>query len=515
VSGGAEHIAVDETLPSGSAPRSDGDSDPRLAAELEQARGVERQELVSDVRRYRLMLVFGVVAWSAFGAIDYIVMSYVEPGSVAWFWTLRALGLVPVAVCGGRIWMEPIPSRRLFTVLDLCIVFSLVAFVGGMAVEYRGIHSSYAAGAILVLVVRGAVLASPWRRALVLVGVPALAYPLVLVVAAAFSDEIAAQFRDATALAGFAEHASFLVCAVLALTWGSHATWSIRRQAFEARSVGRYRLERRIGRGGMGEVWAAYHRGLRRNVALKTLRPDKHSSTVDVARFEREVQATTQLTHPNTVRIFDYGVTEDGIWYYAMELLEGRNLAELVRAEGPLPPARAVHLLSQAARALAEAHRHGIVHRDIKPENIFITTAGGEEDFVKVLDFGIAKLTADDGSLTLTSGDWIGGTPAYMSPEAARGQAADARADIYSLGAVLYFAASGQPPFAADNVAAMMSAHISETPRPPSEALGTPLPADLEQLILRCLDKDPAGRHPDAGALAADLARCADVAPPP
>src|SRR5690606_13053594 len=159
-------------------------------------------------------------------------------------------------------------------------------------------------------------------------------------------------------------------------------------------------------RGGMGEVWAAWHKGLGREVAVKMLRLEGgpqglESDPVAVERFRREVRATSELSHPNPVRVFDYGATEDGILYYAMELLEGENLRSLVRREGPLPPARAVHLVSQAARALAEAHRKGIVHRDVKPENVFVVDAGGERDFVKVLDFGIAKVLgappAEDG----------------------------------------------------------------------------------------------------------------------
>src|SRR5262249_2757478 len=159
-------------------------------------------------------------------------------------------------------------------------------------------------------------------------------------------------------------------------------------------SLGRYKLKTRIGEGGMGEVWVAYHNGLKRDVAVKILRNDDDDdadATQAVTRFEREVRATTELTHPNTVRLYDYGVTDDGLCYYVMELLSGENLESLAARDAPLPSARAIHLLLQAARALAEAHARGIVHRDVKPANIFVTNAGGEDDFVKVLDFGIAK----------------------------------------------------------------------------------------------------------------------------
>ena len=241
------------------------------------------------------------------------------------------------------------------------------------------------------------------------------------------------------------------------------AAVKVRRQVFEARSLGRYRLTRRLGAGGMGEVWLAHHAALKRDVAVKILRPGAEGHTPgSIARFEREVRATAELVHPNTVRVFDYGVTDDGLQYYAMELLSGVDMATLVEREGALPPARALLLIGQASRALAEAHDHGIVHRDIKPENLFVTSLGGEPDFVKVLDFGIAKVSAGD--TTMTSAGSVLGTPAFISPEVATGLPADARSDVYALGAVLYFLLSGCRPFEAASIGAMLVAHISEPP---------------------------------------------------
>jgi serine/threonine-protein kinase len=295
--------------------------------------------------------------------------------------------------------------------------------------------------------------------------------------------------------------------------WGllviaSHNAWSLRRQVFRSRSIGRYRLERRIGHGGMGEVWVAWDEQLRRDVALKILRPEAGTNAAAVARFEREIMATAALSHPNTVRIFDHGVTDDGLWYYAMELLSGVDLYEMVAAEGPLAPARAIHIARQAAGALAEAHRRGIVHRDLKPENVFVAELGGEHDVVKVLDFGIVRMTQTD-EVRLTGTGWVAGTPAYVSPEVAAGGDAGPAADVYGLGGVLYFALTGRPPFDAASSTALLRQHVMVAPEPPSQRLGRPLPAGLERTVLRCLAKDPEHRFADAGELARALDACA------
>jgi serine/threonine-protein kinase len=225
-----------------------------------------------------------------------------------------------------------------------------------------------------------------------------------------------------------------------------------------------------------------------------------------LARFEREVRSTAELVHPNTVRVFDYGVTEDGLWYYVMELLQGETIGDHVQRLGPLPPARAVHMVGQAARALAEAHERGIVHRDVKPENLFLTSLGGEHDFVKVIDFGIAKVASGD--LKMTDTGSLLGTPAYMSPEMAMGLSADARSDVYALGAVLYYLLSGKPPFEAENAGALIFAHVNQRVVPPSETLGRLLPPDVEGVVMRALEKDPQARYATAAEMALALASC-------
>ncbi len=288
---------------------------------------------------------------------------------------------------------------------------------------------------------------------------------------------------------------------------------TLQRQAYEAQQVGPYTLRRLLGKGGMGEVYLAEHKLLKRPCAVKLIRPELSSDPRSVARFVREVEAVTGLTHLHTVRVYDYGQTEDGAFYYVMEYLDGRSLEALVQAEGPLTPGRAVHLLRQVCGALAEAHAAGMVHRDLKPGNIFIATLGGERDMAKLLDFGLVQdlgAIPDDGRLTCTG--TILGTPAYMSPEQAGGEpTVDGRGDIYSLGAVAFFALTGQPPFDAPTVGKLLTAHMTQPPRR-ADALREGVPADLADLIARCLAKAPTDRFQTAAQLDAALAGCACAA---
>jgi serine/threonine-protein kinase len=251
----------------------------------------------------------------------------------------------------------------------------------------------------------------------------------------------------------------------------------------------------------MGEVWAAFDVTLRQRVALKTVSGHRPGSP-HLARLEREVRALAELTHPNTVRVFDYGVTDDGLWYYAMELLHGSNLGELVEREGALPVERLLPIARQVLRALGEAHDKGIIHRDIKPENVFVAELGGESDVVKLLDFGIAR-GHDDTKLTNTG--FVAGTPAYMAPETILGQPADVRSDIYSFGILLYNALTAGLPFRDENAVALFAAHVNRPLVPLSERSPRPLPPALVSIVERCLAKEPGQRFPSTQALLAAL----------
>ncbi len=282
----------------------------------------------------------------------------------------------------------------------------------------------------------------------------------------------------------------------------------LRRRVDAAAQLGQYRLERKIGEGGMGQVYEASHALLKRRTAVKLIRPERADSTT-IARFEREVQLTANLTHPNTIAIYDFGRTDGGIFYYAMEYLDGLDLRTLVAEHGPLCAGRTIHVLAQICGSLAEAHRAGLIHRDVKPDNAFLTTRGGLHDVIKVLDFGLVK-DVTGGDMSVTQVDVLTGTPHYMSPEAIQEPSSvDARSDIYAVGAVGYFLLTGTPPFEAGSALSVLNAHVTEVPESPTARLGQPVDGDLEALILRCLGKAPEVRHATACALRADLLACA------
>jgi serine/threonine-protein kinase len=236
-----------------------------------------------------------------------------------------------------------------------------------------------------------------------------------------------------------------------------------------------------------------------------------HADPQHKTRFEREVQLTAALTHPNTISVYDYGHTPDGIFYYAMEYLDGFNLDELVELDGPQPPARVIHLITQACGALSEAHAVGLIHRDIKPANVFICERGGQPDVVKVLDFGLVKniSTADP---TLSNVNTIAGTPLYMAPESVVDPSSvDARSDVYALGAVAYFLITGTHVFSGASVVEICGHHLHTPPEPPSHRLGKAVPTDLEAVVLASLAKEPSARPQSARALAERLSACHDA----
>jgi serine/threonine-protein kinase len=307
--------------------------------------------------------------------------------------------------------------------------------------------------------------------------------------------------------------AMFLLTLAGVSTYGAHMLSHLRREVVEARELGQYRLRRRIGSGGMGDVYLAEHQLLKRPCAIKLIRPDSVTDPKALERFEREVRITATLSHPNTVEIFDYGRTEDGMYYYVMEYLPGLSLAELVEEHGPLTPGRAVYLLRQVCLALSEAHAAGLIHRDIKPSNIHAARRGGMDDVAKLLDFGLARPGATIRDAEVSAEGQILGTPLYMSPEQAMGsRELDARTDIYSLGAVAYFLVTGRPPFKQASGIGAMIAHARDPVEPPSRYRAG-IPADLELVILRCLSKLPADRYRDADELEQALGdcRCADA----
>ncbi len=306
---------------------------------------------------------------------------------------------------------------------------------------------------------------------------------------------------------------------------GARVVFKLGTAVRQAREMGSYRLVERLGQGGMGEVWRARHRMLARPAAIKLIRADiveavgareDEDRQQVLARFEREAQATALLQSPHTIELYDYGVTDDGTFYYVMELLDGFDLEILGERFGPQPPERVIHLLSQVCDSLAEAHAASLIHRDIKPANIYVCRYGRSIDFVKVLDFGLVKQQQEviPEGLTTTGEGTVPGTPGYMSPEQAAGeQRVDSRADLYSLGCVAYWLLTGQMVFEAENAAGMMVRHVAAPPVPPSQRTELAIPPALDEVILACLEKDPERRLGTADELAERLAACPTPSP--
>ena len=308
------------------------------------------------------------------------------------------------------------------------------------------------------------------------------------------------------------------ICAGIAI-FGAHFLHRLTRDLARARRLGSYELVERIGAGGMGEVWRAEHRMLVRPAAIKLIRPSSLGAGSDASaatvrkRFEREAQATAELTSAHTIEIYDFGVTQEGTLYYVMELLRGIDLKTLVERHGPVPPERAVHLMRQACHSLADAELAGLVHRDVKPSNLFTCRKGRDHDFVKVLDFGLVKSVGRSGAAAgqLTEAGMVSGTPGFMAPEMAFGEApVDGRSDLYALGCVGYWLLTGQLVFEQEAPMKLLLDHLQTPPVPPSERTELAIPASLDRVVLWCLEKRPEDRPGsaiDLGRALEDLGR--------
>jgi eukaryotic-like serine/threonine-protein kinase len=306
----------------------------------------------------------------------------------------------------------------------------------------------------------------------------------------------------------------WMILAVTLSTVTSSTIYGLRQQVKEATEIGQYTLEEKIGSGGMGEVWRARHRMLIRPAAVKLVSSRDLGSSqgrdpeLRLRRFEREARATAGLRSPHTVQLYDFGVTDDGTLYYVMELLDGMDLDTLVERFGALPPERAIHLLLQVCASLEEAHQNGLVHRDIKPANIVVSRMGAAWDFVKVLDFGLVKLDGarqSSDSVRLSADNNVSGTPGFIAPEVVLGAKSDHRVDIYALGCVAYWLLTGRLVFEGPGAIKVMSDHVHTVPPPPSSRCTAQVPAELDGLILECLEKDPEKRPSSVSALQARL----------
>jgi serine/threonine-protein kinase len=296
---------------------------------------------------------------------------------------------------------------------------------------------------------------------------------------------------------------------VVAAALASRTIFGLRKKASEASKLGQYTLGAKIGEGGMGAVYRASHAMMKRDVAIKLL-PFDRAGKEGLLRFEREVQLTSRLNSPNTIAIYDYGRTPEGVFYYVMEYIDGFSLEDLVARFGPLPAGRVIHLTKQICAALSEAHAIGLIHRDIKPANVALCERAGVFDVVKVLDFGLVKELGTDSASTTTAS--LTGTPLYLSPESITApDKIDGRSDLYAVGGVAYWLLTGTHVFEGSTVVEVCSHHLHTRPETPTARLGQPVPSDLEAVILKCLAKSPDDRYATADALAHALDACDSV----
>ncbi len=505
--------ATSETLDVSPAALSDSPADPRHCAGIIEGSGEITTE-TTNLLRGRLRAAAGFLGL-AFGLFFiYRLTTGDGPGRSdnLTFYTHFAVSLVLILSFGRLCRRCVIPLRTLrayeLAIFGLPVIYFLMYDHRLLTVMVRhGYLPNPMAFWMGIVFIYAMFIPNTWRRAAVVIG-SMCAAPMLLIIYMWATDAVfAAALVDG---AGFLVEVTILMMITfLSATYGTHVINTLRHEAFEARQLGQYRLLRMIGAGGMGEVYLAEHQMMKRPVAIKLIRPNKATDPQALARFEREVRSTARLSHWNTIEIFDYGRTDDGTFYYVMEYLPGLSLSELVERHGPLPPARAIHLLMQTCDALAEAHGRGLIHRDLKPGNIFAAHRGGFHDVAKLLDFGLAKpISAETASIQLTQEGSITGSPLFMSPEQALGDSEpDARSDIYSLGAVAYYLLTGVPPFDGDKPIKVILAHAHEPVVPPSR-LRAEVGDDLERVVLRCLAKNPADRYADALSLRQALAEC-------
>jgi eukaryotic-like serine/threonine-protein kinase len=457
----------------------------------------DRLRLIAAIAVIGSVVATGLLSWLGRGGL---------PGGWMGLLLLHGSGIL-LNIGLFLVYSRPGLSHRVLGLLQsLTFVGNMIVFVALPTLEIGLRADIYNAASIIVLC-RSIFIPCVWQFSLVFGLILWSIYPLTVLVGAQFVPQLAADLADPMlrnhfVMGNFDIGMSLLIGLVAVYTL--HA---LRVQAFQAEQAGSYRLLEKLGEGGMGEVYSARHALLHRPTAIKMLRSDLGDSPTALKRFEREVRAASELTHPNTISIYDFGKTDAGRFYYAMEFLDGMDLQDLVERYGALPPARATYIVDQILGSLGEAHWRGILHRDVKPSNVYLTVRGRQFDFAKVLDFGLVKEVGLDPRFTagLTSDTAVTGTPLYMAPERFYGnQDADHRSDLYAVGAVAYFLVAGRPVFDAKNPMQALIDHVRTPPTPPRQ-LGVSLSDELEGVILKALEKEPAQRYASADDFAEAL----------
>ncbi len=468
----------------------------------------EANDFAEGIRRASAI---GAIAYAGFAAVDLIL--YLLVYQHANIDRIVAYRIAGIGILFGWFFYarSSHASLRSMVVTTAVVLAATVVLLALVANQLGGLASPYVPGTSFYFVAIAVLVPSPWRRMLALLVPVFVSFFATLSLITWMSTPAA--WSSVEGVTHYLVSAFIQVALLMFATIASHLLWASRAQLYRARRLGRYRLQAPLGAGGMNEVWLARDDTLNRDVAIKVLRGAPQGDDDRWMRFEREAQVASSLTSPHTVKIFDYGASDDGIAYIAMEFLRGLDLADLVLGYGPLDVRRAVHMIRQATSSLAEAHERGLVHRDVKPANLFALSTGDPPDFVKVLDFGLVReLTRPLGTDTL-EGVTLG-TPAYMSPEQFLGADVTAASDVYGLGTTLYFLLTGGPPFDdKSGDAGLWRAHSTHPLVPVSQRRGEDVPRALEAVIATCLAKHPSDRYRDATALGKALDDLPEVGP--
>jgi eukaryotic-like serine/threonine-protein kinase len=501
---------------------------PHQCVALVQGSGLHLSDELHELlrRRLRIACTICAIGFSMFLLRNMWRTTDGHEGPDAWDRALRYAMIAVLVFLSTILWTKYSFSHRTLRIIELFMFGSMAVYFADLQfrvndperLELLARPTDYAVSRVLALgnsannmrwffliVLYGMFIPNTWKRCTIVVlcmTVTPLALTLLKCPTCAVMGPNAGNLLFSSAV--------FLSLSAAISIFGSYKINELQHQAFQARKLGQYQLLRKLGSGGMGDVYLGEHVLLRRACAIKLIRADQAGDPTTLSRFEREVQAMATLTHWNTVEVYDYGHAEDGTFYYVMEYLPGLSLQELVEQFGPLPAGRAIFFLRQICAALQEAHAIGLIHRDIKPSNIITCRRGNVYDVAKLLDFGLVHEIGSlgDPSSKLTIQGTILGSPNFLSPEQARGTAhVDARTDIYSLGALAYFLITGQTPFVRDTVMDLLAAHMKDDVVSPHQ-LRPEIPSDLEDVILMCLRKNPEERFPDAESLDLALAAC-------
>jgi len=457
-------------------------------------------------RRARAALAVGVAISAFINFLIRFVVQRPEPLASPYAFLVPDyyLGYIVVFALGlAFVWRDRWSSRTVALIVLATLIAGALLDVAGTSVTYPDEQVYYGAGLFLFLA--SALLPWPLAYQVTLGLVFTLLYPIFAPLAASLVPEVAAfwEARPDRSLGQVILDQVIGVGIFAAVSvYITHTLYTMRRQLHAATRLGNYVIEGEIGEGGMGKVYRAQHSMIRRPTAVKVMEAQAARSPEALARFEREVQLSATLSHPNTITIYDFGRSEDATFYYVMEYLDGMDLQRVVEKFGPLLQERTAYILRQVCGSLAEAHSRDIVHRDLKPSNIFLTERGGLHDFVKVLDFGLAKqLRSDPEDVQLTRVGSIFGTPLFMAPETAAEDNADHRADQYSVGCVAYWMLTGRPPFEGTSPFDVIAKHLKVEARPPSAVSEIAISKELDDIVLKCLAKFPRDRFKDMDEL--------------